>query len=74
MGEMAEYYDELCDWPDEYGDTVEDLMGETDAELVARTAKARSPKIKSIRQQSIDGKALSEKQRLCLAFWIEERR
>lgn len=52
-------------------DSIPDLMEMSDAELVNLSAASRTPKIMSIRHQSLI-KNLSEKQRYCLAFWIDE--
>lgn len=69
---MMEGDDMWADMDDFWDNDISDLMELSDAELVRVSAASRDKKIMSIRQQSLNGKLLSEKQRCCLAFWIDE--
>lgn len=66
MGEMAEMFEGLYDFQDDYP-CPEEYLHMTDDELRAATAMARNTKIKGICAWS--GR-LSAKQRFCLAAWI----
>ena len=70
MADLYSWADNDDFWDDD--DTITDLMQLSDAELAKQCAAARGEKIKSIRQQALEGRKLSEKQRYCLAFWIAE--
>lgn len=65
---MAADYDYDMDGED---DIIGILMEYSDAELARYAEKADDEKIVSIREQALRGRVLSEKQRYCLAFWIE---
>lgn len=66
---MADWMEEQMYYLDEQ-DSIEDYLSLTDDELKEFTARARLPKIMSIRKVTYP---LTEKQRYCLAAYLYER-